>query len=222
MQEFGLIGKDIGYSASKKVFENIFGGTHQYDIIDTDHISKELLLNYKGLNVTTPYKVEVIQYLDKLEELAKDIGSVNCIYNDNGTLIGYNTDYHGFYKAIEDRGIRSMLVLGNGGVTRMIRQYCKDHYINLTICGRHGEYDVDYDNIDYGYDCIVNATKFGVVPPIDYDRIKEDTLVFDLCYGTDTAFITECRNHGHLNNINGAYMLFEQAYESYRIWNLIR
>ena len=219
MKDYGLIGKDIRYSSSKQLFKNIFD-SDLYDIIDTDNISKELLLEYKGLNVTTPYKIEIIKYLDELDPLVEDIGSVNCIKNDNGTLIGYNTDYLGFSKSLEDKDIKSMLVLGNGGVVRMIRRYCRDHDIDLTICGRSGEYDVDYEHVDYDYDCIVNATKFGVVPPIDYDKIKEDTLAFDLCYGSDTAFIIECRKHDHLKNMNGAFMLFEQAYESYRIWNL--
>jgi len=223
MKEYGLIGKNIGYSSSKKLFHSIFDDTHQYDLIDTDEVSKDLLLEYKGLNVTTPYKIEIIKHLDRLVPLAEEIGSVNCIKNEDGTLVGYNTDYNGFYKSLCDKDIKSMLVLGNGGVTKMIKQYCKDHYINLTVCGRSGDYDISYDNIiSYDYDCIVNATKFGVVPPIDYDKIKKDTLAFDLCYGEDTSFIKECRKHGHLNNMNGAFMLFEQAYESYRIWNLIK
>lgn len=223
MKKFGLVGKDISYSKSKEIFDSRYQGKYSYEIIDTDKISKELLLEYDGLNITTPYKVEVMKFLDGLSFNANEIGNVNCIKNVCGQLIGENTDYIGFSKSLLPyyNGIKRILVLGNGGVVNTIRHYCKKNENELVVCGRNGEFDINYSELnDYDFDCIVNATKFGVIPPIDYKRIKDSTLVFDLCYGNSTLFLNECEKNGHKKNINGDNMLKWQALQSYRIWNL--
>lgn len=221
MKKFGIVGKDISYSQSKKLFDDEFKGKYSYDIIDTDKISKELLLKYDGLNVTTPYKTEVIKYLDTVDSKAEKRQSVNCILNNNGKLEGYNTDYYGFQKSLEGHKIKSMLVLGNGGVLGTIKDYAKTYGINIVVCGRRGIYDINYKDLwKYDYDCIVNATKFGVLPPIEYGWIKENTLVFDLCYGETTRFIEECKKFGHEYCMDGEMMLKYQAQLSWYIWDI--
>lgn len=232
--KYGLIGHGIGYSKSKEIFDIYFEESRglSYEIIDTDSINKELLLGYNGLNVTTPYKIEVMQYLDQIDEKAAEIGSVNCILNLNGKLIGYNTDYLGFDTLI-NIGAKNFLLLGNGGVSKMISWYCKRHNIGLTIIGRsdsNGYKDMIYEDLeDYSkYDYIINATKFGVLPPIDYSKVPFNTKIVDLSYTNstdlnDTVFIKEFLNRGHSEDLceDGFGMLNRQALESYKIWGII-
>lgn len=228
-RKFGLIGANIGYSRSKIIFEDIVKDDATYEIVDVNEISRELLLRYDGLNVTTPYKVEVMSYLDDVDGVASKIGSVNCIKNDNRYLIGYNTDYYGFGKCISD-SIKSMIVLGNGGVVKTIKTYCLNNNIALVVCGREESknyYDMTYNELNMykclDVDCIVNATKHGCLPPIEYNNINENTFVFDLAYnidGSKTDFMKKCEENGIKNIIDGRRMLHWQAIKSYEIWKI--
>ena len=102
-------------------------------------------LNIKGLNVTIPHKVAILQYLDKLDTLAEKIGAVNTITNDNGVLTGYNTDASGFLQALLERGIepegKNAVILGAGGASRAISFILADRGANLIILNRLEELD---------------------------------------------------------------------------------
>lgn len=222
--KFGLLGQHIQYSKSKEIFEYHFNGMHTYDLVDTSMPSRELILCYSGMNVTTPYKTKVLDFLDKIDDLALQIGSVNCISNENGCLVGHNTDYLGLEKTLKPYPIKSILLCGNGGVSKTIVTYAQRNKIKITVCGIEGVYDKHYDDLDdsdYCVDCVINATKFGIVPNINFSKISSNCLVFDLCYGESTAFITKCIEVGHDKNIDGYTMLEGQAIASYKIWNLI-
>ena len=234
MLKFGLVGKSIGYSYSNNLFFEVFADDPNLDylIYDTDKIEKSKLLKFNGLNVTTPYKKVIINYLDEIDELANEIQSVNCLKIENQKIKGYNTDYYGFSKSLETfPNIKTMLLLGNGGVSSTIEKYCKDHNINLTICARRtskSKFDICYEDLeDLNFDCIVNATKFGVLPPIKYENIPTGILLFDLCYSfipnEPTDFIYECIKYGNNKNtcLDGSTMLYNQAIQSYKIWGLI-
>lgn len=218
--KYGILGRNIQYTGSKKLFETCFD--YEYDIVDTNVISKGQLLEYNGMNVTTPYKQLIINYLDSLDEISDETNSVNCIKNRDGQLVGYNTDYYGLKATLDKYGLKSMLILGNGGVCPTIQKYAKDNNIEATVCGRSGKYDVSFNEVQpTKYDCIVNATKFGVLPNIDYSIVPKDTLMFDLCYGTSTTFLDEAKKNGLKNCIDGSEMLVAQAAKSYKIWGLV-
>lgn len=230
-RKYGLIGRGIEYSKSKWIFDNRFGIRKDlsYTIHDIGILDKDFLLKMNGFNVTTPYKVDIIKYLDSIDSLAEEIGSVNCVLNKDGKLIGYNTDYIGFDSLLR-KNAKNILLLGNGGVAKMIRYYCKKNNIGLTIVGRKNsnEYkDITYEELnDYSkYDYIINATKFGILPPIDYKKVNRDTKIVDLSYinGDDyPIFIKEFLNNGHDEELveDGFGMLVRQAFESYKIWGL--
>lgn len=224
MKKFGLIGKNISYSESKNIFNSYNFSDATYNIYDVDRLDKDFLKTLDGFNVTTPYKVEIIKYLDELTPIAKSIGSVNCVLNKRGKLIGYNTDILGFEKLIPNT-VKHILLLGNGGVSKMVKYFCNINNIKLTIVGRENSNnykDITYTKLeDYTkYDYIVNATKFNVLPDIDYSKISNETIIVDLAYSkTDkTKFLQKFENN---NTIDGYIMLKKQAEESYKIWNIL-
>ena len=130
--KFGLIGKNISYSFSKKYFENKFEElglkNHSYNLFDITEIQKVTdifkLENLKGLNVTIPYKELILQYLDDLNEEAQEIGAVNCISIKNGIKKGFNTDVFGFEKSLltQPKSLKyPALILGNGGAAKAVK-----------------------------------------------------------------------------------------------------
>lgn len=226
MKKFGLIGKNISYSESKNIFNSYNFDDASYDVYDVDTIDKDFLKTLDGFNVTTPYKVEIIKYLDGLSPIAKEIGSVNCVVNINGELIGYNTDLLGF-ECLINKDVKNILLLGNGGVSKMVQYFCKLNNINLTIVGRensNGYKDISYNELSdlSKYDCVINATKFNHVPDIDYTKIRKDAYIIDLAYSLSkkTNFL---KMFTLQTNVKDGYeMLKKQAYYSYKNWNLLK
>ena len=143
VKKFGLIGKDIGYSFSRNYFENKFSANEEfsnltYENFDIDSISKiqEIFKidNLVGLNVTIPYKKEVIPYLDELSDTAKIIGAVNTICFKNDIKIGHNTDVIGFKKALKNilsKKPEKAIILGTGGASRAIEYVLKSQGIDI-------------------------------------------------------------------------------------------
>jgi shikimate dehydrogenase len=157
--------------------------------------------NIRGLNVTIPHKVAVLQFLDRLDPLAKKIGAVNTIVNDDGILTGYNTDATGFMQALLDKGIKPqgkyVVILGAGGASRAISFILADSGARLLILNRRLELDwakelasrisltfnkevkvleLNRDNLRETLekaDILVNATSVGMSP--DSDRTLVDT-----------------------------------------------
>ena len=168
MTEFGLLGRKLSHSHSPEL-HSMLGG-YEYALIEKE--PEELCgffgdRNFKGINVTVPYKKAVIPYCDELSPTAAEIGSVNAIVNDGGRLIGYNTDYSGFMKLIESSGIsvdgKKCLVLGNGGVAPTVRDALRDlNAASIVTVTRNG--DVNYVDLCNHYDAeiIVNATPVGM------------------------------------------------------------
>lgn len=226
MKKFGLIGKNISYSESKNIFNSYNFDDASYDIYDVDIIDKDFLKTLDGFNVTTPYKVEIIKYLDGLSPTVKEIGSVNCVVNINGELIGYNTDLLGF-ECLINKDVKNILLLGNGGVSKMVQYFCKLNNINLTIVGRensNGYKDISYNELSElsKYDCVINATKFNHVPDIDYTKIRKDAYIIDLAYSLSekTNFLKMFTTQTNVKD--GYEMLKKQAYYSYKNWNLLK
>lgn len=129
--EYGLIGKKLSHSFSKVLHEEFLNT--KYDLVSlNDDELKDFFLkkDFKGINVTIPYKKDVIKYLDYIDPLVEKIGACNCIINDNGVLKGYNTDYFGFKFLIEENEInvlnKNIAVLGSGGTFNTVSTVLKD------------------------------------------------------------------------------------------------
>ena len=121
--EYAIIGEKLGHSFSKEIYTTYFGMDYDVKELTMPGLDDFLIKkDFKGINVTIPYKQTVIPYLDEISDVAKKIGAVNVIVNDNGKLKGYNTDFLGLKSNIEHAGInlkgKNVLILGDGGTSK--------------------------------------------------------------------------------------------------------
>lgn len=242
MANYGLIGKNIAYSFSKKFFtekfkkEKLAHNYHNFDI-DTIELFKKIVqqdTTIKGLNVTIPYKEKIIPYLDTLDSQARIIGAVNTIkVLEDGTLVGYNTDHYGFSKALNSFPAvtnKTALILGDGGASKAIK-YALDTlgYCCTTVSRTKTQDTITYNQVTKqvleDHLLIVNTTPLGVAPDvlkcpeIPYRYLTKKHFLFDLIYNPQkTTFL----KHGLANGAtiaNGSKMLEYQAQEAWSIWN---
>jgi len=241
MSLYGLIGKKLSHSFSKKHFVNKFqnqGIDSTYELFELNNIfdfdKLKEMKNLNGLNVTIPYKESIIPFLDDLDSIAKDIGAVNTIKFEKGKTIGFNSDYFGFKKSLQNflknRVIVKALILGNGGASKAVQKVLKDLNIDYTIVSRtktknHLFYDELSDEIIKNHHLIINTTSLGMSPDIDscpqinYSAITNQHFCFDLIYNPEeTLFMLKSKNN-NASVINGFEMLQLQAEKSWKIWN---
>ena len=241
IENFGLIGKDISYSFSKKFFTQKFinEGLNNcsYENYDISSISKLLeVINdtkIKGLNVTIPYKESVIELLNHIDPIAKKIGAVNTIKIDKqNKLLGYNTDYIGFKQSLESNisNQKRALILGTGGASKAIVYALKTLNIKTLIVSRKNrEGCITYEDVSNqiikDHTIIINCTPLGTYPNIEecpkipYEYITDRHLCYDLIYNPiKTKFLILSEKKG-ASIINGNEMLENQAMESWKIWN---
>ena len=240
---FGLIGKNIGYSFSKKFFSKKFDELNlekscEYKNFDLDHIKdfKTIIKKYNihGLNVTIPYKEEVLKYLDEIDVHAQKIGAVNTIKVDSkGFLKGFNTDYIGFLSSIKknlNNVHKKALVLGTGGASKAIVYALKKIQIQTTIVSRSkAKGCITYEKINSSvmgdHQIIINCTPLGTspntseCPDIPYKLIGKSHLCFDLIYNPEISQFLKNSKKNNASIINGTEMLEQQAEESWKIWN---
>ena len=237
MKNYGLIGKSLEHSFSETYFNKKFKKldlkTCHYNNYEIKNVSavKELINknNLIGLNVTIPFKIEIIKILDKLDKNAEITNSVNTIKIEKNKLIGYNTDIIGFEKSIipiiDKR--KNALILGNGGASKSIQHVLKKLNINFTVISRKD--NKNYSNLKkediISHEIIINTTPLGMYPKIDlspnilYEFINNKHLAYDLIYNpSETVFLKKAKNNGSKIK-NGYEMLKIQADESWKIWN---
>ena len=227
MQKYGLIGYPLGHSFSKNYFnqkfesENIDATYLNFEIPNIKDLKTVLKENpeLNGLNVTIPYKEQVIPYLDDLDEDARLIGAVNVIKFTKGLfgkkLKGYNSDIIGFKRSIEpllNETHRKALILGTGGASKAVFQGLKQLGVGATLVSRKPK------------DHCVNATPLGMYPNINacpdipYDLLTPDHLLYDLLYNPDeTLFMKKGKEKGAVVK-NGLEMLLLQAFAAWEIW----
>ncbi|GGZ19657.1 shikimate 5-dehydrogenase [Echinicola pacifica] len=247
MRKFGLIGYPLKHSFSKKYFSEKFeregiSGCH-YDLFEIDHIEKfsSLIENdpeLEGINVTIPYKEQVIPFLDELEPGSKAIGAVNCIQRlGDGRLMGYNTDYIGFKNSLDqwlDGQRPKALVLGTGGASKAIRQALKDlemPYLMVSRTANDTENHITYDDLVANekylqeHLLIINTTPLGTfpntehMPAIPINQIGREHKVYDLVYNPEKTFLMRSLEARGAVVKNGLEMLRLQAEAAWDIWN---
>tara|TARA_B110000858_G_scaffold127865_1_gene145442 strand:- start:2479 stop:3195 length:717 start_codon:yes stop_codon:yes gene_type:complete len=237
MKNYGLIGKSLEHSFSETYFNKKFKKlnlkAYNYNNYEIKNVLavKELINknNLIGLNVTIPFKIEIIKILDKLDKNAEITNSVNTIKIEKNKLIGYNTDIIGFEKSIipiiDKR--KNALILGNGGASKSIQHVLKKLNINFTVISRKD--NKNYSNLKkediISHEIIINTTPLGMYPKIDlspnilYEFINNKHLAYDLIYNpSETVFLKKAKNNGSKIK-NGYEMLKIQADESWKIWN---
>ena len=240
---FGLIGKNISYSFSKKYFKEKFSAELfndcSYENFDLESIDlfPEIIKNnpnLKGLNVTIPYKETIIPYLDKLSKKAQLIGAVNVIrFTKKGKLKGYNSDYYGFKNSLLpllQPHHKKALILGTGGAAKAVAFALDELNILYSFVSREPK----INTIDYGYinattfdnyQIIINCTPLGTktnpkeFPPIPYEFFTSNHLAYDLIYNpAESQFLKKAKKKGAVTK-NGYEMLILQAEKAWRIWS---
>jgi shikimate dehydrogenase len=201
-------------------------GGYRYDLFEREPEGIEDLLkngDFDGLNVTIPYKKEVLQYLDEIDPLALRLGAVNTIVKRDGKLFGYNSDYYGFRSMLLRTHIdvsgKKVLVLGSGGASVTVRAVLEDLGAQVVLISRSGENN--YTNLDRHRDAalIVNTTPVGMYPhngsaPLSLEGFTALEGVLDLIYNpARTQLLMECEKYG-IPGFNGLWMLVAQAKQS--------
>ena len=242
MIEYGLIGFPLSHSFSKKYFsdkfekESIQGHTYElFPLENIDQLSALLLAHpdLKGLNVTIPYKEQVLPYLDFLSPVVEDIKACNCIRIKDGKLTGYNTDVLGFEKTLERKLMpqhKKALVLGTGGAAKAVHYVLRKKgidFLEVSRSNRNGA--ITYEELDQqimdAYTLIINTTPLGMYPHVEeapaipYSFLGEQHYLYDLVYNpAKTKFLLEGEQRGAAIE-NGADMLVIQAEASWDIWS---
>ncbi len=248
MQKYGLIGYPLIHSFSSGYFNEKFKSEN----IDAEYVNFEIPsiksfmevvegnTNLCGLNVTIPYKEQVIPYLDELDKAtAGRVGAVNVIKIERGPkgktrLVGYNSDILGFTRSIQPLLTplhKHALILGTGGASKAVVRGLEDLGIESTFVSREKK---GKDTIGYGditpevmeqNKVIVNCTPVGMYPNMDccpnipYELLTPDHLLYDLLYNPDeTLFMKKGKAQGATVK-NGLEMLLLQAFASWEIWN---
>ena len=246
MRLFGLIGYPLSHSFSKKYFTKKFeqeGLTDcRYELFPIESVSElpGILIKHpelEGLNVTVPYKRQVLPFLHSSKNIPEGIEACNSIHIKEGKLFGYNTDIIGFEKSFTPllkSQHKKALVLGNGGAAAAVVFVLKKLEIEFLIASRelHDNSSLTYKNIDEQVmkvcNIIINTTPLGMFPnensypPIPYQCISEKHLLYDLIYNpARTLFLQKGEERGAAIK-NGEEMLMLQAEESWKIWNVKR
>lgn len=245
MKKYGLIGYPLGHSFSKNFFnekfhsEDIDAEYVNFEIPSIQELTSVLLANpdLAGLNVTIPYKEQVIPYLDELDKDAAAIGAVNVIkiahQKGKVRLTGYNSDVLGFTQSIEpllEPQHKKALILGTGGASKAVAYGLKKLGLEYKFVSRSVHegmltYDRLTPEIMEEYKVIVNCTPVGMYPRADeypdipYQYLTPNHLLYDLLYNPDTTlFMKKGADKGAITK-NGLEMLLLQAFGAWDIWN---
>lgn len=248
MKTFGLIGYPLGHSFSKKFFTEKFekeGLTdHQYLNFEIDNINKfpdifNSEYNICGLNCTIPYKQQVMDYMNEIDEEAEKVGAVNTIKVINTPsgihLKGYNTDVIGFERSIIpmlNENQKKALICGTGGASKAIKFILEKFgikYLSASIENELFDNEIRYSEIDRRMieenQIIINATPLGTFPKtencpaIPYEYITEDHVLFDLVYNPEITLFMKKGIEKGAKVKNGLEMLHGQAIAAWEIWN---
>lgn len=244
-RNFGLIGKTLKHSFSKKYFtekfekENISDASYElFELENIGQIQKIFdLPGLEGFNITIPYKEEIKPFLHSFDKSAEKVGAVNVVkILKNGHKIGYNSDYYGFKTSLENwadlQKINQALVLGTGGASKAVIASLEDLGILPRLVSRSkNKGSLTYDDLRNDpeivrtHKLIINCTPLGTYPDvqtrpeINYDQITTEHFLYDLVYNPEiTAFMQEGINRGAKAK-NGLEMLILQAEKSWEIWN---
>ncbi len=221
----GLLGQHLRHSYSPLIHAQL--GEYEYELIEKEPSDLAFFLrhcDHTGLNVTIPYKKAVLPYLDKLTNVAQTLGAVNTIVRqEDGTLLGHNSDYFGFYTLVQKSGLsiagKKCLILGSGGACATVTAVLQQMNATVVVISRHGENN--YSNLSLHRDAciIVNTTPVGMYPhcgasPVDLSLFPHLEGVLDLIYNpARTQLLLDAERRG-IVAMNGLWMLVAQAKES--------
>ena len=221
----GLLGRKLGHSYSPQIHGQL--ASYDYSLFEKEPEELEGFLkngNFVGLNVTIPYKKDVIPFLDQLSPVARRLGAVNTIVRrGDGSLVGHNTDYFGCLDLVQQSGLdvsgKKVLVLGSGGASNTAVAALQELGARVVIISRSGENNYGNLHLHANASVIVNTTPVGMYPntgvsPIDLGCFPQLEGVLDVVYNpARTQILLDAENRG-LVAMNGLWMLVAQAKES--------
>lgn len=251
---YALIGYPLGHSMSPQIHTRLFelaGIKAHYELkeIKPEELknSYDYLKSLTGFNITIPHKIPIIDFCSELSEGAKRYGSVNCIKNENGKSIGYNTDVLGFVKSIEQLGASlnsRVCLLGCGGVGRMMAIEAAHQGAELTMAVRTEDIPVaegikseiekalpqskvnviNLQEMKGEYDLVINATPVGMYPKTDFSPLAKEQLegvkyLFDAIYNPTETLLSKYAKESGSKVSTGMAMLVLQAVAAHEIWN---
>ncbi|MCR5016878.1 MAG: shikimate dehydrogenase [Ruminococcus sp.] len=252
MDKYGLIGHPLGHSMSPLIHEKLFAlsgiSDYSYELIDIapEELTSRMdeLKELRGFNITIPHKTAIIPFADELSESALRYNSVNCISNNGGRFIGYNTDCDGFLRSTEALPLGGkVLLVGCGGVGRMIAIEAALHGAELTIsvipqdiktaqlvmaeilakCSGANVRICLVSDIEGSFDLLINATPVGMYPKTENCAVSDEIIAncssfFDVIYNpTETLLMKKARALGR-TAVGGASMLVYQAVKAHEYW----
>lgn len=252
-KQLGLLGNPLSHSVSPLIHRELLllrSITCDYELYE---VKKEDLTAFfktakeglNGFNITIPYKIDIIPYLDELSARAKLFGAVNTVSLDGGKAKGYNTDCTGFLRALDGAGITlggEVLILGCGGVSRMFAFESALAGAKVTLAVREQSLSkanalkdeikeklnaeteiITLDKVSGGYDLIINGTPVGMSPkvnnsPLEKEVVLKSKAVFDAIYNPGETLLLKYAKEGGLKAVNGLSMLVWQAAAADEIW----
>lgn len=237
--KYGLIGEHLGHSFSKQIqtriaeIENVKDYDYQLVELDKEEF-KEFMekKDFKGINVTIPYKKDVIPYLDEMDESAKAIGAVNTIINVDGKLKGYNTDFGGFLYMVKAHNVhmegKKVLIIGNGGACAAVKAVCKhENAKDIVIVSRSANRGaISYNEMYTSHldaDIVVNTSPVGMFPnivnaPIDVSWFHKLECVLDVVYNPILTRLCFEAQEADIKRVIGLEMLIAQAKYAFEIF----
>lgn len=242
MKRYGLIGRTLTHSFSKSYFTKKFEEQGINDCVYENYELKAieefqaLFSSYpdiKGLNVTIPYKEDVVPYLTSMNDVVKEIGACNCIKIEGDDLVGYNTDVVGFRNSLEPKlkpHHKKALILGTGGAAKAIRYVLNQLHIEYALVSRRKKFnELGYEDLGEDifaeYHLVINTTPLGMYPNVEgdpdipYEFLTPKHFLYDIIYNPEkTKFLCAGEKQG-AQICNGYEMLIGQAEESWRIWS---
>jgi shikimate dehydrogenase len=255
MKRFAILGYPLSHTLSPKLHKRLWqllppsdslDTGYKYEILEIEpgqhssHYMRRLISGYAGINVTIPHKLPVMEYLDDIDETARKIGSVNTVKNQNGMLIGFNTDYTGLKAALLKYGMsvsNEVCIYGCGGAARAAAALVSDSGGHLTVAVRDPEKGEEFLAgfpelkspvavpmiFDGEFETIINCTPVGMYPNVndcvvpDY-VIKKSKNIFDRVYNPKDTELVKAAKEMKKNAVSGMAMLVYQAIYGQSIW----
>lgn len=253
MLRFALIGSPVKHSLSPRIYNSFFrarGIKARYEAVEVGREGLPGLLGYlkglRGFNVTMPLKIDIVRYLDGVDEVSAAIGSVNTVSVSGGRMVGYNTDYKGFLSALsldERRSYSSALIIGAGGAARAAVYALRGLVDRIHVVSRSGSTarSLALKSLEWGFaraswsksgdpglgvlversDLIVNASPVGMdglSAPVDASRARPPCTVVDMVYRPLETPLLRLASRAGCTTIDGLWMLVGQASENLYLW----
>ena len=254
MEKYAVLGYPLKHTMSPPIHKRLFeleGKAAEYEICECppEELTNRLdyLNSLGGYNITIPFKVDIIQHIDQLDDSARRYNSVNCVVNRDGIRTGYNTDCYGFLRSLEAGGASldgKVLQIGCGGVGRMMAIEAALHGADLTIVALpefvKGAEDtaaeavklnpgaqikvITHEQISGDFDLLVNASPVGMFPKVDECPVTEQVIkscksVFDVIYNPNVTQLMAAAEKNGIKAIGGMAMLVWQAVVAHEIWS---